>query len=148
MRALIQRVSQASVSIDGELRGAIGKGFAILLGVGEEDAVEQAETLWNKIYNLRIFEDEDGKTNLLLADVGGDVLVISQFTLYADCKKGRRPSFTGAAAPGVANELYEYFVSLARKDVPHVATGEFGAMMDVSLVNNGPFTIWLDTERL
>lgn len=148
MRALIQRVTGAQVSIDGARRGAIEAGYVILLGVGEGDTEQHADLLWNKILHLRIFADENGKTNLSLADVGGDVLVVSQFTLYADCKKGRRPSFTGAAAPDAANALYEYFVSLARRDVEHVATGEFGAMMDVSLVNSGPFTIWLDTENL
>lgn len=148
MRALLQRVSSAQVSIDGKQTGSVAGGLVILLGVGDADTKAQADVLWNKILNLRIFEDENGKTNLSLADVGGELLVVSQFTLYADCKKGRRPSFTQAKAPNEANELYEYFIALAQKDVSHVATGEFGAMMDISLVNNGPFTIWLDTDRL
>ncbi|MEG1831603.1 MAG: D-aminoacyl-tRNA deacylase [Raoultibacter sp.] len=148
MRALIQRVSQASVTIDGEITAQIGAGYTILLGVGQQDTQAQAEKLWTKIHKLRIFEDSEGKTNVTLADVGGDVLVVSQFTLYANCKKGNRPSFTEAGAPDQANRLYEYFVALARKDVARVATGTFGALMDVTLTNNGPFTLWLDTDTL
>ena len=148
MRAVIQRVSSAQVDIDGETAGSIGHGLLILLGVGHGDGEEQAERLWSKIARLRIFEDADGKTNLSLADVGGEVLVVSQFTLYASCKKGNRPSFTEAAPPAEAERLYEYFVSLARRDIEHVDTGVFGAMMDVSLVNHGPFTICLDTDQL
>ena len=124
------------------------KGYVILLGVGAEDGNEQAEKLWSKISKLRIFEDENGKTNVSLADVQGDVMVVSQFTLYANCKRGNRPSFTEAGAPDEANRLYEYFVDLARRDIEHVATGSFGAMMQVELVNDGPFTIWLDTDTL
>ena len=148
MRAVIQRVSSAQVDIDGETIGSIGHGLLILLGVGHGDGEEQAERLWGKIARLRIFEDDDGKTNLSLADVGGEVLVVSQFTLYARCKKGNRPSFTDAGAPDEANRLYEWFVERARRDVPHVETGRFGAYMDVSLVNDGPFTLWLDTATL
>ena len=148
MRALIQRVTRAQVSIEGELHSSIGKGYVILLGVGAEDGDEQAEKLWSKISKLRIFEDENGKTNVSLADVQGDVMVVSQFTLYANCKRGNRPSFTEAGAPDEANRLYEYFVELARRDIEHVATGSFGAMMQVELVNDGPFTIWLDTDTL
>ena len=148
MRALIQRVTHAQVSIEGELHSSIGKGYVILLGVGAEDGNEQAEKLWSKISKLRIFEDENGKTNVSLADVQGDVMVVSQFTLYANCKRGNRPSFTEAGAPDEANRLYEYFVELARRDIEHVATGSFGAMMQVELVNDGPFTIWLDTDTL
>lgn len=148
MRALIQRVTRAQVSIEGELHSSIGKGYVILLGVGAEDGNEQAEKLWFKISKLRIFEDENGKTNVSLADVQGDVMVVSQFTLYANCKRGNRPSFTEAGAPDEANRLYEYFVDLARRDIEHVATGSFGAMMQVELVNDGPFTIWLDTDTL
>lgn len=148
MRALIQRVTHAQVSIEGELHSSIGKGYVILLGVGAEDGNEQAEKLWSKISKLRIFEDENGKTNVSLADVQGDVMVVSQFTLYANCKRGNRPSFTEAGAPDEANRLYEYFVDLARRDIEHVATGSFGAMMQVELVNDGPFTIWLDTDTL
>lgn len=148
MRALIQRVTRAQVSIEGEPHSSIGKGYVILLGVGAEDGNEQAEKLWSKISKLRIFEDENGKTNVSLADVQGDVMVVSQFTLYANCKRGNRPSFTEAGAPDEANRLYEYFVELARRDIEHVATGSFGAMMQVELVNDGPFTIWLDTDTL
>lgn len=148
MRALIQRVSEAKVTIDGAVVGDIGRGYLILLGVGQEDTEAQADKLWDKTRKLRIFEDDNGKTNLALADVEGSVLVVSQFTLYADCHKGNRPSFTKGAAPDEANRLYEYFVGLVRRDVEHVATGEFGADMKVSLVNDGPFTIWLDTEDL
>ncbi len=148
MRALIQRVTSASVSIDGQVVGECGKGYLILLGVGDGDGQAQIERLWSKIFKLRIFEDEDGKTNLSLADIGGEVLVVSQFTLYASCKKGNRPSFTQAGAPQAAEELYEAFVARAKADVAHVQTGRFGAMMQVSLVNDGPFTIWLDTDEL
>ena len=150
MRALIQRVSNASVTIDGIEKSGIDRGFLIFLGVGQEDSEEQAEKLWNKISKLRIFDDENGKTNLSLADIEGDVLVVSQFTLYASCKKGNRPSFTQAGSPEQANNLYEYFVSLVRNTpgVSKVGTGEFGADMQVSLVNHGPFTIWLDTDTL
>lgn len=148
MRAVIQRVSEASVTVDGQVVGAIGQGLLVLLGVGHGDSEQTAEKLWSKLARLRIFEDEAGKTNLSLADVGGQLLVVSQFTLYASCKKGNRPSFTDAAAPDEAERLYEHFVSLARRDVPRVNTGVFGAMMDVSLVNRGPFTLCLDTDNL
>ena len=148
MRAVIQCVSRAQVDIEGETVGSIGRGFLILLGVGAADTEAQAERLWSKIFKLRVFGDENGKINLSLADIGGEVLVVSQFTLYANCKKGNRPSFTDGAAPDEANRLYEYFVSLARADVAHVDTGRFGAMMQVGLVNDGPFTIVLDTDTL
>ncbi len=148
MRALIQRVTSANVSIDGQVVGECGKGYLILLGVGDGDGQAQIERLWSKIFKLRIFEDDVGKTNLSLADIGGEVLVVSQFTLYASCKKGNRPSFTQAGAPQAAEELYEAFVARAKADVAHVQTGRFGAMMQVSLVNDGPFTIWLDTDEL
>lgn len=148
MRALVQRVTRAHVDIDGETVSSIGKGFVILLGVGHNDGEEQADKLWAKISKMRIFEDENGKTNIGLADIGGEVLVVSQFTLYADCKRGNRPSFTNAGAPDEANRLYEYFVELAHKDVEHVGTGSFGADMKVELVNDGPFTVWLDTDTL
>ena len=148
MRAVVQRVSHARVSIVGELVGSIRRGYLILLGVGHADTRETAEKLWGKIFALRINDDAEGKTNLALDDVAGEVLVVSQFTLFANCKKGRRPSFTEAAPPAQATELYEYFVSLARADVPHVATGRFGANMQVELVNDGPFTIVLDTDEL
>lgn len=148
MRALIQRVTSASVSTEGENAHSIGTGFCILLGVGPEDTEEVAEKLWNKISKLRIFEDEDGKTNLSLRDVQGEVLLVSQFTLYADCRKGNRPSFTKGVAPDEANRLYEYFADLVRNDGIALQTGWFGAMMDVQLTNNGPFTIWLDSDEL
>ncbi len=148
MRAVIQRVTQAQVDIDGETVGAIGRGLVILLGVGHTDTEAEVERLWSKISRLRIFEDADGKTNLSLADVAGEVLVVSQFTLFANCKKGNRPSFTEAGAPDEANRLYELFVERARRDVPRVETGRFAAYMDVSLVNDGPFTLWLDTDTL
>lgn len=148
MRAVIQCVSEASVRIDGQTVGEIGRGYAILLGVGKDDTEAQAEKLWSKILKLRVFPDENGKTNLSLTDIGGEVLVISQFTLFASCKKGNRPSFVDAGAPDEANRLYEYFADLARRDVAHVGTGRFGTMMDVALVNHGPFTIVLDTDEL
>ena len=148
MRALVQRVTQASVTVEGEVIGKIGKGFLVLLGVGHDDTEEQAQKLWAKISKMRIFEDENGKTNLSLADVEGEVLVVSQFTLYANCKKGNRPSFTDAGAPDEANRLYEYFAGLVRRDLGHVETGSFGALMQVALVNDGPFTVWLDTDVL
>jgi len=148
MRAVIQCVTSAEVGIDGEVVSSIGTGYLILLGVGAGDSEAQAEKLWEKIRKMRVFEDEDGKTNLSLAAIGGDVMVISQFTLFANCKKGNRPSFTDAMGPEEAERLYEYFLELARADVPRVAHGQFGAMMDVSLVNHGPFTICLDTDTL
>lgn len=148
MRAVIQRVKGASVDIQGERVASIGNGYVILLGVGQGDDEAAAEMLWNKIWQLRINQDEAGKTNLNLADAGGEVLVVSQFTLYADCRRGRRPSFTSAAAPDRANELYEHFVDLVRRDAGSVQTGRFGADMAVSLVNDGPFTIALDTAEL
>ena len=148
MRAVIQRVSSAQVDIDGETVGSIGHGLLILLGVGHGDGEEQAERLWRKIARLRIFEDDDGKTNLSLADVGGQVLVVSQFTLYADCKKGNRPSFIYAGAPELANRLYEYVIERCKTRVEKVEHGEFGADMKVALVNDGPFTIVLDSDML
>ena len=148
MRAVVQRVSNARVDIDGATAGNIGRGLLVLLGVGRHDTEEQAERLWSKIARLRIFEDAEGKTNLSLADVDGEVLVVSQFTLFANCRRGNRPSFTEAGAPDEARRLYEWFVERARCDVPRVETGRFGAYMDVSLVNDGPFTLWLDTDAL
>ncbi len=147
MRALLQRVIKAKVSINGAMCDEIGQGYVIFLGIGEQDDNHTAERLWNKIRNERIFEDETGKTNLSLLDVNGQCMVISQFTLYADCKKGRRPSFDAAMPAAGANELYEFFLELVESDRGSVAHGEFGAMMDIELVNNGPFTIWLDTEQ-
>ena len=148
MRAVIQRVSEASVSIDGKVVGACGRGFLVLLGVGDGDTQAEAEQLWSKIAKMRIFPDGTHHTGSALADVDGEVLVVSQFTLYADCRKGNRPSFSGAGTPEESNRLYELFVECARRDVAHVASGEFGADMQVSLVNDGPFTICLDTDDL
>lgn len=148
MRAVIQRVTSARVTIDHKNVGEVGLGYVILLGVGQGDTETQAEKLWDKIRKLRIFEDSEGKTNVPLADVDGKVMVISQFTLFADCKKGNRPSFTHAMEPEEAKRLYEYFLELVRTDLGTVASGEFGAMMDIELVNSGPFTILLDTDTL
>ena len=148
MRAVIQRVSRAQVSVDGEVLGRIGKGFLILLGVSGEDSREIAERMADKICRLRIFEDADGKTNCSLADVGGALLVISQFTLYADCKKGNRPSFIKAGAPEMAEALYEHFMERCRTHVDQVEKGRFGADMKVELLNDGPFTLMLDSAEL
>ena len=148
MRAVIQRVLQANVTVGEDVVGAIGQGYLILLGVGAADTEAEAEHLWAKIRDLRICEDEAGKTNLSLVQTEGEVLVVSQFTLYADCRRGRRPSFTAAGDPAHARELYEYFASLVRRDLGCVEMGSFGAHMQVSLVNDGPFTIVLDTADL
>ncbi len=148
MRAVVQRVSEASVSIGGQVVGACGRGYVVLLGVGAGDTEAEVERLWSKIAKLRIFPDGEHHTGAALADVDGEVLIVSQFTLYADCRKGNRPSFTAAGAPDESKRLYELFVKRAQQDVEHVACGEFGADMQVSLVNDGPFTICLDTEEL
>ncbi len=147
MRAVVQRVARASVSVDGEVIGVIGKGFMILLGVSEDDTEAAADRMADKICRLRIFEDGDGKTNLSLADVGGELLVVSQFTLYADCHKGNRPSFVKAGAPDKANQLYEYFMERCRQHVEKVEHGSFGAHMKVDLVNDGPFTLMLEGDE-
>lgn len=148
MRFVIQRVNEASVSIEGNTVGQIEKGFLVLIGVSNEDTKEIADKMIKKMIGMRIFEDENGKTNLSLADVGGGLLLVSQFTLYANCKKGNRPSFVNAGAPDMANELYEYIISECRKQVSVVETGEFGADMKVRLENDGPFTILLDSDEL
>ncbi len=148
MRLVIQRVKEASVEVEGKIIGQIGQGLLVLLGVGKEDTEETARFYLEKLLKLRIFADENGKTNRSLADVAGDLLVISQFTLYADCRHGNRPSFTDAGNAEIANDLYEYFVSECRKQVAKVETGEFGADMKVSLVNDGPFTIVLDENLI
>lgn len=148
MRALVQRVKSASVSVDEKVVGAIDRGFLILLGVGSEDGEEDAEKLWRKIEGLRIFPDSEGKINLSLNQVNGNVLVVSQFTLWANCRRGKRPSFIEAAAPDKGEALYEYFLALVRAEFPDAASGQFGASMEVSLINEGPFTIWLDTDEL
>lgn len=148
MRAVIQRVSRAQVSVDGTVLGKIDRGFLILLGVSGEDSREIAERMADKICRLRIFEDADGKTNCSLADVGGSLLVISQFTLYADCRKGNRPSFIKAGAPEMAEALYEHFMERCRTHVDQVEKGRFGADMKVELLNDGPFTLMLDSAEL
>lgn len=148
MKAVVQRVTRASVTVDGQVLGSIGRGFLILLGAGNEDTEETARRLADKICRLRIFEDENGKTNLSLADVGGGLLVISQFTLYADCRKGNRPSFVKAGAPQMAEQLYEVFMDQCRSHVEKVEKGRFGADMKVELLNDGPFTLMLDSGEL
>ena len=148
MRFVIQRVTEASVTIDGEISGKIGKGYLVLIGVADTDTKEIADKMIRKMIRLRIFEDEQGKTNLSLADVDGGLLLVSQFTLYANCKRGNRPSFIEAGKPDMANELYEYIIEKCRESVDEVQTGEFGADMKVQLLNDGPFTILLDSDQL
>jgi D-tyrosyl-tRNA(Tyr) deacylase len=148
MRFVVQRVSHASVTVEGDVIGQIGKGFLVLIGVADTDTREIADKMIKKMTGLRIFEDEQGKTNLSLADVAGELLLVSQFTLYADCKKGNRPSFIRAGKPEAANDMYEYIISECRKKVEKVETGSFGADMKVGLLNDGPFTILLDSEEL
>ena len=148
MKFVIQKVDEASVSVDDNVVGKIQKGFLVLVGISEEDTTEIADKFVRKMVNLRLFEDHEGKTNLALKDVGGQVLLISQFTLYADCKKGNRPSFVKAGNPQKAEELYEYILAKTRESIPVVVKGVFGAHMKVSLVNNGPFTIILDESMI
>ncbi len=148
MRALIQRVSESSVVVAGENVGKIGQGLLVLLGVGKDDSEREADILTDKIVNLRVFDDEAGKMNLSLLEVGGEMLVVSQFTLFADARRGRRPSYIDAAPPAEANRLYEYFIDRTKRLGLKVESGRFQAMMNVSLVNNGPVTIWLDTDDL
>jgi len=147
MRAVVQRVKEAKVEIDGLVVGEISKGILIFLGVGENDSKKDCEYMANKILNLRIFPDENDLMNLSLLETGGSVLVVSQFTLWGDCRKGRRPSFINAARPEKANMLYEQFVSLINEENVHVATGKFQEMMDVHLVNDGPVTILIDSSK-
>lgn len=144
MRFLIQRTAQAQVTVDDTVIGSIGKGYLVLIGVCDSDTEETADLYIRKMLGLRIFEDEAGKTNLSLQDVNGGLLLVSQFTLYASCKKGNRPGFSEAGSPEHAKKLYEYIIARCRETVPVVQTGEFGAEMKVSLVNDGPFTIMLD----
>lgn len=144
MKFVIQRVNHAEVKVDGDIVGSIGKGFLVLIGISDTDTKEIADKYIKKLINMRIFEDENGKTNLSLKDVDGELLLISQFTLYASCKKGNRPSFIEAGKPDMANELYEYIISECKKQIPVVEKGIFGAYMKVSLENDGPFTIVLD----
>lgn len=144
MKFLIQRVTKAQVDIEGITVGSIHKGYMVLIGVGEEDTKDEADRLIRKMMNLRIFADENGKTNLSIKDVNGELLLVSQFTLYANCSKGNRPTFNGAGNPTLANEIYEYIIEQCRKEIAVVETGKFGADMQVSLVNDGPFTIMLE----
>lgn len=148
MRFVIQRVTNADVKVDGQTIGEIGKGFMVLIGVSDSDTREIADKMVKKMLGLRIFEDENGKTNLSLDTVGGSLLLISQFTLYANCKKGNRPSFIEAGAPDMAEEMYEYIIAKCKETVPVVQKGSFGADMKVSLTNDGPFTIILDSDTL
>lgn len=152
MRFLIQRVSEASVVVDHQVIGSIGKGFLVLIGISQNDTQDIADKMIRKMLGLRIFEDANGKTNLSLQDVNGSLLLVSQFTLYADCRKGNRPSFIHAGSPDMANALYEYILEECRKQMPEPAEkvqhGSFGADMKISLLNDGPFTIWLDSEDI
>lgn len=148
MKFIIQRVGCASVTVEEKVIGEIGKGFLVLIGVADSDTKQMADKLVQKMMNLRIFADAEGKTNLGLKDVGGELLLISQFTLYADCKKGNRPSFIKAGKPDFANEMYEYIIEKAKADCERVETGSFGADMSVALVNDGPFTIILDSAEI
>ena len=148
MRAVVTRVREASVTIEGRVNGAIGQGFLVLLGVGPDDTEAVCDKLAEKICHLRVFEDENGKMNLSLLDIGGELLIISQFTLLADYRHGNRPDFLGSAKPAEAKRLYEYFISLAEESVEHVGTGCFGADMQVSLLNDGPVTIVMDSKLL
>lgn len=147
MRAVVQRVSRSQVTVAGEVVGRSGKGMLVLLGVEQDDTEQDGHALADKLIGLRIFDDAEGKMNLSLADIGGEMLVVSQFTLLGDCRKGRRPSFVAAAAPEKANELYEAFVAAVAVQGIQVATGRFRAMMDVELVNDGPVTLLLDSRK-
>ena len=148
MRFVIQRVLESTLTIDGEITAQIAKGFLVLVGIETADTKEVADRMVRKLVGMRIFEDDNGKTNLSLADVDGQLLVVSQFTLYADCKHGNRPGFTNAARPEMAEPLYEYILAKCRESVPHVEHGSFGADMKISLINDGPFTIILDSAEL
>lgn len=148
MRACVQRVTRAEVRVEGQVVGQIGPGLVVLLGVAQGDTIDDVQQLVDKIVGLRVFDDADGKMNRDLRDMGGELLVVSQFTLLGDCRKGRRPSFVAAAEPALANELYEAFVREARMRVPQVATGQFRAMMQVTLTNDGPVTLLLDSRKL
>ena len=148
MKFVLQRVTEASVSVEGNVVGKIGKGYLLLVGVSNDDTQEIADKMIEKVSRLRIFEDENGKTNLSINDVGGEILVVSQFTLYADCRKGNRPSFTNAGAPALAEVLYEYILSRCEEIFKNTQKGIFGADMKVSLVNDGPFTVLLDSNEV
>ncbi len=147
MRSVVQRVSSSSVTVDGDVIGKIDKGLMVLLGVTHDDTSKDVDYMIDKILNLRIFEDEDDKMNLSLKDIDGELLVVSQFTLYGDCRKGRRPSFTNAAKPDLADKLYEEFIAKAKSQGLNVGTGQFGAHMMVDLTNDGPVTILLDSSK-
>lgn len=148
MRFLIQRVNQARVTINDEIVGSIDRGLCVFVGISDTDTQEIADKMIRKLINLRIFNDENDKTNLSLSSVEGELLIVSQFTLYADCKHGNRPSFIDAGKPDMAKNLYEYIISKCKESVPKVEHGEFGAAMKVSIINDGPFTIWLDSDTL
>lgn len=148
MRFIIQNVLEASVRVDGNVTGSIDEGLLVFVGVGQGDDKAIADKMIRKLLAMRIFKDENGKTNLSVKDIGGGVLLVSQFTLYADCRRGNRPSFTDAGDPTTANELYEYIISEVKKEIERTECGIFGADMKVSLVNNGPFTIFLDSADL
>ena len=148
MRFVVQRVTRASVTVDSQVIGKIGNGFMVLIGVADTDTREIADKMVKKLLGLRIFEDENGKTNLDIHTVGGELLLISQFTLYANCRHGNRPSFIEAGKPDMANEMYEYIIAKCKEQVPVVEKGEFGADMKVELLNDGPFTILLDSDQL
>lgn len=148
MKFVIQRVTSASCTVDGNVTGKIEKGFLVLIGVADTDSKEIADKMTKKLLGMRIFEDSDGKTNLSLQDVNGSLLLISQFTLYADCKKGNRPSFIKAGKPDFAEEMYEYIITECKKEIPIVETGIFGADMKIELLNDGPFTIVLDSAEI
>ena len=148
MRFVIQRVQNASVKVEEEIIGQIGQGFLVLVGVCNEDTTQIADKMIKKLIGLRIFQDENGKTNLDIKTVGGELLIVSQFTLYADCKKGNRPSFTKAGDPHMAEQLYEYIIEQCKKEIPVVEHGSFGADMKISLLNDGPFTIILDSAEI
>lgn len=148
MRFIVQRVKQASVTVEGECIGQISQGFLVLIGINNTDTIQIADKMIKKLIGLRIFKDENGKTNLDLKTVGGELLLISQFTLYADCKKGNRPSFVQAGAPEMAEQLYEYIIEQCKSEIEVVEQGSFGADMKVSLLNDGPFTIILDSDEI
>ena len=148
MKFVIQRVTTASCRVDDQITGQINRGFLVFIGVSDEDTTEIADKMTKKLLGLRIFEDENGKTNLALKDVDGELLLISQFTLYADCKKGNRPSFVRAGKPDAANEMYQYIIKKCKEEIPVVEQGIFGADMKISLLNDGPFTIILDSDEI
>lgn len=148
MKFVIQRVTKASCTVEGKVTGKIGKGFLVLIGISADDTKEIADKMIKKLIGMRIFDDENGKTNLALSDVNGELLLISQFTLYADCKKGNRPSFTKAGGPDMANELYEYIIAECDKQYGKVQRGIFGADMKIELLNDGPFTVILDSAEI